>query len=111
TFEAVRDGKLTLDPTIDVVTSLGLSRETILARMPKNLRTLRRVLDSFAAEFQESLRAESGIARTRWRRRLYRLVKKARKLADELSPRTELLERWVEELIIAAAALRETVEQ
>jgi RNA polymerase primary sigma factor len=41
TFERVQAGTLPLDPTIDVATSLGLSRENILARMPYNLRTLR----------------------------------------------------------------------
>src|SRR6202011_5144464 len=34
TFQRVQSGELAVDPTIDVVTSLGLSREKILARMP-----------------------------------------------------------------------------
>ncbi len=44
TFERVQAGQLAVDPTIDVVTSLKLSREQILARMPHNLRTLRQLL-------------------------------------------------------------------
>jgi RNA polymerase primary sigma factor len=43
-FERVMSGQLAVDPTIDVVTSLNLSREKILARMPHNVRTLRFVL-------------------------------------------------------------------
>jgi RNA polymerase primary sigma factor len=107
TFEAVLDGRLAIDPVIDVVTSLGLSRERILARMPHNVRTLRRVLTQFGREFPEALRAESAVARYRWRRNLWRHLRKAAKLAEELSPRTELLERWAEELIGQAADLAE----
>jgi RNA polymerase primary sigma factor len=110
TFEAVRDGKLALDPVIDVVTSLGLSRERILARMPYNLRTLKRVLNQLTTEFPESLRAESAAAKHRWRQRLWRLTHKAARLCEELSPRTELLERWADELIVLAADLRESAE-
>jgi len=107
TFEAVGDGRLAVDPVIDVVTSLGLSRERILAPMPHNVRTLRRVLAQFASEFPEALRAESAIGKLRWRKKLWRHLRKAAKLADELSPRTELLERWAEELIGNAAELAE----
>jgi RNA polymerase primary sigma factor len=110
-FERVSAGELAIDPTIDVVTSLQLSREQILARMPHNLPTLRRVVKKFTAEFPESLRAESAAAKARWRRRLYRLTRKAIRLAEELSPRTELLERWAEELIQTAAELRERVDR
>src|SRR5437588_421333 len=44
TFQRVRAGKQALDPTIDVVTTLGLTREKILERMPQNLPPLRPVL-------------------------------------------------------------------
>jgi RNA polymerase primary sigma factor len=93
-----------------VITSLGLSRERIISRMPHNVRTLRRVLAGFVTEFPESLRAESAIGKHRWRRKLWRTLKKAAKLADEMSPRTELLERWAEELIGQAAELREQAD-
>src|SRR5205807_184990 len=46
TFEAVLEGRLAIDPVIDVITSLGLSRDRILSRMPYNVRTLRRVLNT-----------------------------------------------------------------
>src|SRR5206468_195631 len=80
TFEAVLEGRLAIDPVIDVVTSLGLSRERILNRMPHNVRTLRRVLTTYAAEFTEALRAESAVGRHRWRRKLWRVIRKAAKL-------------------------------
>src|SRR5262245_53395324 len=44
TFDKVVAGQLALDPTIDIVTSLGLSRDEILKRMPHNLPTLRRLM-------------------------------------------------------------------
>src|SRR5262249_52946932 len=50
TFERVQASQLAVDPTIDVVTSLGLSRDKILARMPYNVRTLRSVLGKAASE-------------------------------------------------------------
>ncbi|HEX4590300.1 MAG TPA: sigma-70 family RNA polymerase sigma factor [Gemmataceae bacterium] len=110
TFEAVQEGRLAIDPVIDVITSLGLSRDRILSRMPYNVRTLRRVLNGFVAEFPEALRSESAIGKHRWRRKLWRVLRKAAKLAEEMSPRTELLERWAEELISQAAELREQAD-
>jgi RNA polymerase primary sigma factor len=100
TFDLVQAGELALDPTIDVVTSVGLSREQILSRMPTNLRTLRNVLKQADAEFRAWLRAGSSAtrARARLRRRLWRLQRKAVKLTEELSPRIDLLDRWVDEL-------------
>src|SRR5262245_41159251 len=44
TFERVNAGQLALDPTIDVVNTLGLSRENILKRIPYHVRTLRRLV-------------------------------------------------------------------
>ena len=110
TFEAVQEGRLAIDPVIDVVTSLGLSRERIISRMPHNVRTLRRIMAGFVNEFSDALRAESEVAKHRWRRKLWRVLRKAAKLAEELSPRTELLERWCEELICQASELREQAD-
>jgi RNA polymerase primary sigma factor len=98
TFERVQAGDLAVDPTIDVVTSLGLSRDKILARMPHNLRTLRHVLTSASHDFRALLRAGTTAARTRLRRALWRQVGKATLLAEELSPRIEFLERWGDEV-------------
>jgi RNA polymerase primary sigma factor len=98
TFELVQAGQLAVDPTIDVVTSLNLSRENILKRMPYNLRTLRRLLVESAGDFRNLLRASTAAGRSRLRRSLLRRVRKAARLAEELSPRVDLLDRWTEEL-------------
>src|SRR6185437_8480294 len=94
TFERVRAGDLALDPTIDVVTTLGLSRERILARMPHNLKTLKHLIGAADADFRSLLRAGSASARVRIRREIARRLRKAIVLAEELSPRIDLLDRW-----------------
>jgi RNA polymerase primary sigma factor len=97
TFERVRAGQLALDPTIDVVTTLGLSRERILQRMPHNLRTLHNLISAADADFRH-LRAGSSVTSQRTRRDLWRRLRKSVRLAEELSPRIDLLDRWVDEL-------------
>ena len=94
----MNDGQLALDPTIDSVASLHLAREEILQRIPTHLRTLRQLLKREADAFAQYLLADSVSARHKCRRQRRRLIRKMEKLVAELSPRTELLEHWVEEL-------------
>jgi RNA polymerase primary sigma factor len=98
TFDLIESGQLAVDPNIDVVTTLGLSRERILARMPHNLRTLRRLLDAGDADFRAQVRAHRGPAAARHRYDLKRRLRKAIALVEELSPRIDLLDRWTDEL-------------
>lgn len=93
-FRRIEEGRVPIDPHIDVVTSLGLSRQHILARMPHNLKTLGYLLESSVGDFRTLLRATSDTARRRRRRSHWRNLHKARALVEELSPRTELLEQW-----------------
>jgi RNA polymerase primary sigma factor len=111
TFTRVQDGRLPIDPTIDVIVSLGLNREGILARMPYHLRTLTHLLKKSADEFRVLLRSTSAPARTRARRALGRSVRKARALVEELSPRTEMLERLADGLAEQSAELNEVGRQ
>ena len=62
TFELVLAGKLALDPTIDVVKTLGRTRENILATMPTNLKTLNKLLTTSEADFRNLERASSATA-------------------------------------------------
>jgi len=105
TFELIREGKVAIDPMIDVISSMGLTRDHIQARMPYNLRTLRHVLDEASGQFRSLLRTSSATGQARLRRSLRRQLRKARKLATELSPRTELLERWVDDLKLRSQEL------
>ncbi len=111
TFTRIKAGKQALDPMIDVVTSLDLSRERILARIPGHLRTLGHVLHGAADDFRQLLRAGGPRARARQRRQLYRRMRKAIHLAGELSPRTELLEFWTKQLQTWATQVNELARQ
>ncbi len=110
-FERVRDGRIPIDPSIDVVSSLQLTRERILKRLPGHIAALRRVLQRLRREFGNLVRATSQSVRRRQRHTVWRLIRKARQLAEELSPRTELLERWAGDLVYDAIGLRATAQQ
>jgi RNA polymerase primary sigma factor len=111
TFERVQAGTLAIDPTIDVVTTLGLTREQILKRIPSNVRTMRRLVKMAADEFRELQKATSAAERKPLRRSLYRRLRKAATLAEELSPRIDLLDRWTDELRALSRHMDEIVAQ
>src|SRR5262249_5182807 len=69
-FDRIQAGTLAIDPTIDVVSSLGLTRENILARLPYNIRTLRHLVETAATDFRVFLRASTPSGRMRWRHSL-----------------------------------------
>src|SRR5262249_32167561 len=71
-----------------------------------NLQTLQRLLQRLDAEFIVLLRTEGQGPRKRGRRNLWRTLQKAARIAEELSPRTEVLELWVADLIHKAADLQ-----
>jgi len=98
TFERVMAGKLALDPTIDVVTTRGQTREQIKERMPHNVATLKHILGQLDVKFRQMLRASSVAGRHRCRREWWRELKKGYKLAEELSPRIDLLDIWMGQL-------------
>ncbi|HEX5270311.1 MAG TPA: sigma-70 factor domain-containing protein, partial [Gemmataceae bacterium] len=99
TFGRIHAGQLPIDPNIDVVTTLNLSRDKILARLPHNLTTLQRLLARAETQFADFLRERTTGRRARMRRELWRLLTKSVKLAEELSPRIELLDKWTDELV------------
>ncbi len=90
-FEQIRDGGLSLERNIDVVPSLELTPATIRARVPGHVKKLRRLLDEAGAG--RRLGQSPGLRR-------------AVKLVEELSPRTELLDRWAEDLRGQVAVMR-----
>jgi RNA polymerase primary sigma factor len=102
TFVRIHEGQYHIDPTIEVVASLGLTRESILKRLQPHLRTLGQLLKQHAVAFNDYLSATSARARHALRHKRWRILRKASKLAAELSPRTELLERWHQELLVQA---------
>ncbi|MCI0380076.1 MAG: sigma-70 family RNA polymerase sigma factor [Gemmataceae bacterium] len=106
TFHRIQSGAIPIDPNIDVVHSLGLSREKILARLPYNVRTVGRLLSNAAKDFKILQRTRSETGQTRMRRTIGRNVRKAIKLIEELSPRTELLDTWFVDLLGVANDMR-----
>ena len=96
-----------LDPTIDVVKTMGLSREEIIKRMPYNVKTLRKLIDAAGADFKTLERSSSAAARERVRRDMYRKLRKAIVLAEEMSPRIDLLDHWVDELTLKSRQMTE----
>src|SRR5262249_10083391 len=111
TFERVLAGQLALDPTIDVVTTLKLSREQILARMPHNLGTLRHLLAEAEVNFRAQHRSASAAARQRLRKEEWKRLRKTIVLVEEMSPRVELLDHWTDELRHKALEIKTMVCQ
>jgi RNA polymerase primary sigma factor len=107
TFARVAAGELPLDRTVDVVPSLGLTSERIRRRLPGHLRTLRQLLQETRSDFEQVLAAGSARAQAELRRGWRRRLGKAVVLAAELSPRTDLLDGWTEELQRQATQMRD----
>ncbi|MCE9564744.1 MAG: sigma-70 family RNA polymerase sigma factor [Planctomycetes bacterium] len=107
-FEQIAAGQTPIDPNVDVYSSeeLKLTRAQILARLSKNLGTLTTLLDQESKVFVAGVRDEFPGTASEWKRDRYHRLAKCRKLANELSPRTEVLERWVDELTDLADELR-----
>ena len=111
-FTQIAAAQTPLDPNVDVYSSeeLRLSRVQIIARLGPNLSTLATLLDAESRVFALGIRDEFPGSASDWKRnRLYRLLK-CRKLVAELSPRTEVLERWVDELSDVADELSHLVK-
>jgi RNA polymerase primary sigma factor len=93
TFTEVAAGRLALERTVDVLPGLSLTWESIRARLPRHLPRLRRLLEEARAEYP----AESG-RKGPARHRAYTRLRRAVKVAEELSPRIELVDAWTDEL-------------
>ena len=74
-----------------------IDRETILKRLPHNLRTLKKLVQAAAKDFVNQQRARSAQGRSKAQRQRWRNLRKAIRLVEELSPRTELLDALAEE--------------
>ena len=99
TLERVHAGHTPIDPIIDVYSTeeMRLSRAQILSRMPHNLPLIRKLLYEEADSFSTALR-NGATLNTTWQRGRFHRLTKLNRLMAELSPRTELLERWVDEI-------------
>jgi RNA polymerase primary sigma factor len=98
TFDRIQAGELSLDRSIDVFPGLGLTADLVRARLPRHLAQLRRLLAEADADFRRGLRLNSTAGRARVRRQWRRRVRQAARLAEDLSPRIELIDAWTAEL-------------
>lgn len=111
TFEQIRAGQLSLERTIDVVPSQQLDARRVSRRLPGHLTALRRMVEEAKAGFVRILGSKAPASRTRLRHEQRRRLQQAVALAEELSPRTELLDRWAEDVKHRAAQVGELVRQ
>jgi RNA polymerase primary sigma factor len=107
TFERIKAGQLSLDRTIDVVPSQGLDARRVHTRLAGHLPRLRRLVDDAVVGFARLLGSRTPAARKRLRHEQRRQLKQAVVLAEELSPRMELLDRWAEGLKRQTRRIRE----
>jgi RNA polymerase primary sigma factor len=105
TFTQIEAGDQVLERTVDVFPGRGLTSESIYARLPRHLATLQRLLQEAAADFPARVAARTKQERTRRREADRIRLRQAVQLAEELSPRTELVDDWTAELERRAARL------
>jgi len=92
TFERVQAGELQLERTADEVPGTGVRHENVRENLPGHLAALRRL--SAEARAEVGLELPAGMSRTARRR-----LRAAVALAEGLSPRTELIERWTDDFL------------
>jgi RNA polymerase primary sigma factor len=97
TFRRIRTRELPLERTIEVFPGLNLTAERVRARMPRHLRKLQHLLQQATADARLAGRGKAA-ERARMQSLNRRRMRQAVRLAEELSPRTELLEAWTEEM-------------
>ncbi len=108
-FERVVGGQTPLDPSIDVYSdpAMRLTRQQIIDRLKPHLETLKHLMVKEARQFADRPTDAAGLRE--WQHTRLRRVLKMRRLTAELSPRTELIERWVDDLIDHADELSRLV--
>ncbi|MEO0530051.1 MAG: sigma-70 family RNA polymerase sigma factor [Planctomycetota bacterium] len=99
TLEKVQEGELPFDRTIKVSLTERLTKEQVSARMPFNLKTLRRLMAEQRADYavlvdNRRAKAEKAEARTRYLRRREKMLT----LVEELSLRTKRVSPLIKEL-------------
>ncbi len=109
-FDKINAGQIAFDPNVDIVSTADLKREQILARLPGHLRTLQSLLKREDDDFVRGLALDNAAERKAWKRRRRLRLKKMSRLLVELSPRTEVIERWVDEQERKGKALIEAIE-
>ena len=108
TLEKVHHGDLPFDRTIKVSLTEQLTKEQIQARMPHNLATLCKIMESNRQDFAHLISRRTP--RDQWlaaRRRFVRRRRKALSLVEELSLRTRRVQPMISQLDECARRMNE----
>jgi RNA polymerase primary sigma factor len=97
-YEQIQAREVSLERTVELAPSLGVGCDGIWARLQHHVERLRVLLQEATADFEALLGAEKPAVRARLARRNRYRLRQAVLLAEELAPRTDLLEEWTEEL-------------
>jgi RNA polymerase primary sigma factor len=104
-FTRALEGQLALEEVTETIPGVAAGVDEVRARLPVHLKRLRRLLWESAADLERLLRGgpvrEMAAVRRRRRARLFEAVP----LAEELSPGTELLADYAEEVSLQANQL------
>src|ERR1043165_5000766 len=110
-FERIRAGGMGLERNIDVVPSLGLTAEPIRKRLSSHLDRLLELRQETARIFERLMSATTRTASSALRRTLRCRIRESIRLVEELSPRIELIDTWVDHVKCQSARMRELTEQ
>ncbi len=94
TLEQVLAGETSLDRAVDAVPTLGCSLAEVRQRLPKHLPKIRALLGEAETDARAAGAARGAATQARLLRSGRRQLRQAVGLAEELSPRGELLDRW-----------------
>ena len=95
----VHNAELPFDRTMKISTAENLSKETITARMPSNLSTLRKTIDANDDDWNTYIDANlEQLIRKRANRKHWRRRRRAAKLLEELSLRTSRIQPMMKKL-------------
>jgi RNA polymerase primary sigma factor len=107
-LQQVRDGQLPFDRTMKISTSEFAAKQTILARLPGNLATARRMLERNREDYVRLTRKRlAASARLEINRHLTQRRRKISKLLEELSLRTSRIQPLMKGLIKQSRKMRE----
>ena len=107
-LQQVRDGQLPFDRTMKISTSEFAAKQTILARLPGNLATVRRMLERNREDYEQLTHKRlSASARLEIKRHLAQRRRKISKLLEELSLRTSRIQPLMKGLIKQSRKMRE----
>ena len=110
-LEKVAQGELGFDRTIRVSVTERLQKGRILGRMPHNLATLAHLLRCDVHDFRSAVRQRNPVARRRLLADVARRRRKAVRLVEELSIRTEEVQSLMRRLEPISARMTELMGQ